>query len=98
MLQQKTGLIPFRIQGHLFPLYKKSFQKHAKSVKLLFIVGTSLDIRGQIAAFRQINPDIKIVALLFDEEGTIPTYMKSGDNVIFGDAHQILPQIVSYLR
>lgn len=83
MLQQKTGLIPFRIQGHIYPKYKEDFSKNSAKINLLFVVGASIDIRGQIANFRKSNKELKVIALLYDKK--IPTYMKCITSIIFSD-------------
>ncbi len=91
MLQQKTGLIPFRIQGHLFQKYKEDFDRNGSKIELLFVVGMSHDIRGQIDEFRRKNPSLKILALLYDEK--IPSYIQNEDYFLFGDANEILPKL-----
>ena len=95
MLQQKTGLIPFRIQGHIYPKYRENFKKNSSKIEVLFVIGCGVDIRGQIAEFRKTNSNLKVVAILYDLK--IPAYLKKNDFVVFGDLNKILPQLDNIL-
>jgi NAD-dependent SIR2 family protein deacetylase len=85
MLHEQTGIIPIRV--HKYNNYKNDFKKNKKYIKLLVVIGISMDFLQQIEYYRKNKTKIVIFVL---NKLSIPDYVKQGDYIIIGDLHKNL--------
>jgi hypothetical protein len=90
MLHQKSGIIPFRIQGHFNKYYEKEKKNNLKKIKLLIVIGYSIDILKQVSLFRNLGA---IIIVFVYDKNNIPNFVESTDYVIFGDLHKNLTKL-----
>ena len=95
MLHQKSGIVPFRIQGHIRKYYVEDRDVNASQIKLLVCIGMSTDFREEVKYYRDIGTIIVIFVL---SENTIPTFRMPDDYIVIGDIHENLIELERILN
>ncbi len=95
MLHQKSGIVPFRIQGHIRKYYIEDRDVNASQIKLLVCIGMSTDFREEVKYYRDIGTIIVIFVL---SENTIPTFRMPDDYIVIGDIHKNLIKLERILN
>ena len=88
ILHEKSGIIPIKV--HKFEKFNDQIIKNGKFIKLLVVIGISIDFRKIIEDFRKNGTKIVIFAY---NEMSIPHFVKDDDYVIIGDLHKNLKKL-----
>jgi len=95
MLHQKSGIVPFRVQGHVRKYYVEDRGMNSSQIKLLVCIGMSTDYREEVKYYRDIGTIIVIFVL---SENTIPTFRMPDDYIVIGDIHENLIELERILN
>jgi len=95
MLHQKSGIVPFRFQGHIRKYYVEDRDVNASQIKLLVCIGMRTDFREEVKYYRDIGTIIVIFVL---SENTIPTFRMPDDYIVIGDIHKNLIELEGILN
>ena len=65
MLHQKSGIVPFRVQGHVRKYYVEDRSMNSSQIKLLVCIGMSTDYREEVNTPEN-KRDLEFINLLRD--------------------------------